>query len=187
MKLEKIEKVRDSKYLKNYELTYINKAGKEKVYEIVSHSNIEKPEDIGKRNSGVSIVALKDGKLLLLREFRMGVNSYIYNLCAGFVEKDESIEECIKRELYEETGLSLTKIIDILDPAFVAVGLSDVKNQLAIVEVEGDISDHTSVNEEIYASFYSKEEIEKLLQTEEFSSRAQAICYMFSKFDFSKL
>ena len=30
MKLLSIEKVRDGKYLKNYELTYLNKAGREK-------------------------------------------------------------------------------------------------------------------------------------------------------------
>ena len=32
MKLIKMEKVKDGKYLKNYELTYRNKAGKEKTY-----------------------------------------------------------------------------------------------------------------------------------------------------------
>lgn len=40
MKLLGMEKVKDGKYLKNYELTYINKAGKEKKYEIVSRSEI---------------------------------------------------------------------------------------------------------------------------------------------------
>ena len=34
----------------------------------------------------------------------MGVNKYIYNLCAGMVEGSETIEECVRRELYEETG-----------------------------------------------------------------------------------
>ena len=36
MQFIKLEKVKDGKYLKNYELTYLNKAGKEKKYEIVS-------------------------------------------------------------------------------------------------------------------------------------------------------
>ena len=36
MKLIRFEKVRDGKYLKNYALTYHNKSGKEKVYEIIS-------------------------------------------------------------------------------------------------------------------------------------------------------
>ena len=34
MKLLHMEKVKDGRYLKNYELTYLNKAGREKKYEI---------------------------------------------------------------------------------------------------------------------------------------------------------
>ena len=37
MELLKLEKVHDGKYLKNYELTYLNKEGREKKYEMVSH------------------------------------------------------------------------------------------------------------------------------------------------------
>ena len=36
LKLKDFKKVKDGKYLKNYEITYLNKAGKEKKYEIVS-------------------------------------------------------------------------------------------------------------------------------------------------------
>ena len=35
MKFLSMEKVRDGKYLKSYELTYLNKAGKEKKYETI--------------------------------------------------------------------------------------------------------------------------------------------------------
>ena len=47
MKLLGIEKVKDGKYLKSYELTYLNKKGREKKYEIVSRSEIAGPEDLG--------------------------------------------------------------------------------------------------------------------------------------------
>ena len=39
MKLLNLKKVRDGKFLKNYELTYLNKAGKEKKYEMISNNN----------------------------------------------------------------------------------------------------------------------------------------------------
>ena len=90
MELLKLEKIKDGKYLKNYELTYRNKIGKEKKYEIVSRGDIAGPEAIGKRVSGVSIVAYHEDKMLLLREFRMGVNRFVYNLCAGMLEEGES-------------------------------------------------------------------------------------------------
>ena len=181
MKFIKLEKVKDGKYLKNYELTYENKAGKEKKYEIVSRKELKSTEDLGKEASGVSIVATCEGKMLLLREFRMGVNKHIYNLCAGMIEEGESIEECITRELYEETGLMVKKIHTILPPSYAAVAISDVKTYIAFAEVEGEMSDHTSDNEEIQASFYNKEAVLELLETEEFSSRAQLAAFFFTK------
>ena len=115
MKLLQLKKVKDGKYLKNYELTYLNKKGNEKIYEIVSRHEIPDKDALGNTVSGVSIVAYYEDKMLLLREFRMGVNHYVYNLCAGMIEDGESVEECIQRELYEETGLQVKKILQILN------------------------------------------------------------------------
>ena len=140
---------------------------------------MKSPQDLGKRASGVSIVATNKDKLLLLHEFRMGVNKYIYNLCAGMIEEGESIEECIARELFEETGLIVTKINTILPASYSAVAISDVKTYIAFVEVEGEMSDHTSDNEEIQAKFYDRESVLELLEKEEFSSRAQLAAFYF--------
>lgn len=181
MKLESIQKVHDGKYLKKYELTYLNKAGHEKKYEIVSRKEIAGPQDLGNKVSGISIIAYKDDKMLLLREFRMAINKEIYNLCAGMLEDGESVEECAARELYEETGLRVKRFIDILPPAFSAVGFSDVQTHIVFVEAEGQIGDHTSENEEIRAAFYTREEVSKLLETEEFSARSQIAAYFFTK------
>lgn len=180
MELIRMEKVKDGAYLKNYELTYLNKAGREKKYEIVSRKELSCPEDIGRGVSGVSIVAYRDGKMLLLREFRMSVNKEIYNLCAGMLEEGETIEECIQRELYEETGLRVKKILKILPPSYSAVGISDTKTYIAFVEAEGDFEDHTSDNERITADFYTPDRIRLLLETEEFSSRSQIAAYLFA-------
>ena len=134
MELTKFEKVRDGKYLKNYELTYRNKAGREKKYEMVSRRELAGIEDVGGKPSGVSIVATYGDRMLLLHEFRMGVNRTIYNLCAGMLEPGESIEECVARELYEETGLKVRKIKKILPPSFAAVAISDTTTYIAFVE-----------------------------------------------------
>ena len=181
MKLIKMEKVKDGKYLKNYELTYRNKEGKEKTYEIVSRKELSGIEDIGQKVSGLSIAAVNGDKLLLLREFRMGVNKIVYNLCAGMIEEGESLEQCIRRELYEETGLQVKRIIDILPASYAAVAISDTKTSIVFVEAEGEFEDHTSDNEWIEAGFYTKEEVRELLKNAEFSSRAQIIAYFFAR------
>ncbi|MCM1325521.1 MAG: NUDIX hydrolase [Bacteroidales bacterium] len=181
MEVLRFEKVKDGKYLKNYEITYQNKVGREKKYEIVSRRELKGIEDLGAAPSGVSIVASKDDKLLLLHEFRMGVNRTIYNLCAGMIEEGESIEECIARELYEETGLKVKEIKTILPPSFSAVAISDTTTYIAFVEAEGEFEDHTSDNEQITAKFYTREEVNELIETEPFSSRAQMAAYFFAK------
>lgn len=181
MELIRMEKVKDGRFLKNYVLTYKNKAGKEKNYEIVSRNEIRNEHEIGEKSNGVSIAVTMGEKLLLLREFRMGVNREIFNLVAGMLEEGETIEQCIERELFEETGLKVKKIKSILPPSFAAVGISDTMTNIAFVEAEGEISDHTSDNEQIYPKFYTKTEVKKLLQTEKFSSRCQIIAYYFSE------
>lgn len=180
MKLIHFEKVKDGKYLKNYEITYLNKAGREKKYEIVSRNELHGPEDLGRKPSGVSIVAFQDNKMLLLREFRMGINRSIYNLCAGMINPDETIEACIRRELYEETGLAVKRFIKILPPSFSAVAISDTSTYIAFVEAMGEFEDHTSENEKIEANFYTKEEVMHLIENEPFSSRAQMAAYFFT-------
>ncbi len=187
MKLIKFEKVRDGKYLKNYELTYLNKLGKEKKYEIISRRNLNDIVDIGGKPSGVSIVATCQDRLLLLHEFRMGVNQMVYNLCAGMIEPNETIEDCISRELYEETGLKVSRIRKILPPSFAAVAISDTTTHIALVEVEGEFCDHTSENEEIQARFYTRKEVRNLLETEPFSSRAQLAAYFFAERPWSEM
>lgn len=181
MKFIKLEKVKDGKYLKNYELTYLNKSGKEKKYEIVSMKELRELTDLGKLPSGLSIIVTCEDKMLLLHEFRMGVNKRIYNLCAGMIEDGETVEDCVRRELYEETGLQLKYVKKILPASYSAVGITDLKTYLVFAEVEGSISaEHASANEDIIAGLYTKEEVVTLLETEEFSSRAQLAAYYFT-------
>ena len=82
MKLLKLEKVHDGKYLKNYELTYLNKEGKEKKFEMVSRKEITSEEQLGARPSGVSIVAFKDDKIMLWQNM-----TNLVPLCKAYIVK----------------------------------------------------------------------------------------------------
>ena len=111
-------KNRDTRFLKSYTLNYTNTEDNEKLYEMVSNFDYEKPEEIGKKASGVVIVGFYGEKLLLFREFRMGVNQFIYNMPAGHLEEGESIEECAGREQREEPGHNHKHHCKILPPAY---------------------------------------------------------------------
>ena len=179
-RLNSIRQTGGGRFLRNYELNYTNKKGNPKVYEMVSYRDILDPDEIGTRVGGAVIVALKGDRILLLKEFRMAVNRFVWNMVAGFKEPGETMEDCVRRELYEESGLKLVRIRKMLKPAFAAVSMSDVLNQLVIAEVEGDISDHTEDDELIEAAFYDKDEVARLIEEETFTARAQFVAYAFS-------
>lgn len=179
MKLLDIQKKHDGKFIKYYEMKYLNKVGNEKIYEMVAMHDIKSVDDIGKVTSGLSIIAYTDDKILLLKEYRMAVHEEVINLCAGMIEPGESIEESARRELYEETGLEIEEITHVLPPVYAAVGISDVKTQVVFAKVKGTISDHSEEDESIVAGLYTKEEVMKLMETYNFSSKAQMAAFFF--------
>lgn len=182
--LHSMKKTRDTRYLKNYTLQYTNAEGGEKIYETVSNFDYDSPKELGEQATGVVIIGWKKDTLLLCREFRMGVNHFVYNMPAGHLEKGETIEECARRELFEETGLSLVQVYQILPPSYAAPDLSDSSAWVLIAEVEGtlsgNVSDYTEADEWIQPGFYNRQEVAQLLQKERFSGRAQMAAYFFA-------
>lgn len=187
MKFIGMEKVRSGKYLNSYELIYRNRSGKEKRYEMVSREDLKTAADIGRKTAGIAIAAFKDRKMLLLKEFRMGINKSIFNLCAGMLEDGETVEQCTERELYEETGLSVKRVLCVLPPSYSAVGITDTKTVIVFVEADGEFEDHASENEKIEAGFYTPDELRGLLEREEFSSLALlTACFFMNSLDRDK-
>ena len=71
MQLLRMKNILKGAYLNHYELTYLNKSGKEKVFELVSRNSLASPEDIGRQASGVTIIAYQKERMLLLRELSL--------------------------------------------------------------------------------------------------------------------
>ncbi len=61
--------------------------------------------------SGVMILALReDGKILLIKQYRLSVESNTLELPCGQIDKNESPRKAAIRELYEETGYVCKKV-----------------------------------------------------------------------------
>lgn len=66
--------------------------------------------EVVKHSGGVSIIAENEaGKVLMIKQYRYPVDEIIYEIPAGKLEAKETLLECAKRELREETGYTAQK------------------------------------------------------------------------------
>lgn len=182
--LEKIEKVLPGSYLNRYDLTYKLDNQQKKRYEMVSHNHELALMNIGKEQTAV-VLAVYDKtheRMLFGHEFRMGVNDTVINNIAGYIDVVESVEEAARRELYEETGLTLTRVLQVLPFSYTCPPITDMTAALVICEADGEIRDSEDPHEEIHPVWYTKEELKRALQNPDvkFSGRAQAIAYFWA-------
>jgi ADP-ribose pyrophosphatase len=173
------------KFITRYDLVYRTEDDQEKVYEMISRDK-DIPDFDGLHNRPADAVVLimhsKDGKRILInREYRLAVGEWVYNFPAGLIDPGETYDVAAKRELWEETGLTLTAIEDFIGESYSAVGFSNEKNVCVVGRAEGEFRASTSTLEEITPGWYTKEEVRALLKTEKFAARTQAYCYVWSK------
>jgi ADP-ribose pyrophosphatase len=101
------------------------------------------PLDVG---DGAQIAATHNGKLVVLREFRLPLNRWIWSLPAGLIESGEDPKNTAIREFQEETGLSLT-VDSISAPLATSAGLSDETIIMVFGQASGEISKTPGVDE----------------------------------------
>ena len=181
MKFKGIKKVHEGRFIAAYNAEYETNLGNTKIYEMSSRDhNITSLEDLQREkcDAVVLIITSPDGnKLLLNKEFRMAVGGFAINFPAGLIDEGETPEEAASRELWEETGLKLTSIDEVLPMSFSGVGLTNERSCCVIGTAEGEFAPSTSDEEEIEARWYTREEVRELLKQTNFAARTQAYCY----------
>lgn len=70
----------------------------------------EQPYDYLEIREGVCILAFRNGKVIVQRQYRYPVRSWQWELPGGFVDDGETPEEAAARELKEETGFYTRKL-----------------------------------------------------------------------------
>lgn len=184
MEFKEIKLKHKGQFLKLYDFIYINRVGNLKTYEVISRDNINNIEEVLENEPMAVVLFILDRthtKVLLNKEFRMAVNNYVINMPAGLIEAGETFEETAKRELKEETGLDLVKIIDIMPPTYSAVGVSNEKTVCIVCEADGVIGGNPEEDEDIEAFWVDKENAEKLLYGNNIllAARTQMLLYQW--------
>lgn len=166
MKFNFFKKVQSGKFINLYVANYTNEIGEEKDYEIISRRNTEESTDFfTKKADAVSIIAYStdNTKILLQKEFRMSVNAWVWSFPAGLIDNGEDPVESAKRELKEETGLTLTDVIRQLPPCYTSVGVSNEMIVPIYCHAEGNFEKSTSAMEEIEPKWFTKEELKEMI------------------------
>lgn len=185
MKFRKVEKITEGNFIHRYDITYETADGGEKVYEMISRNrDIKTLEELQSDKPDAVVLIMHDEteeKVLLNKEFRLATGEWVYNFPAGLIDPGEKPEESAKRELWEETGLTLQSIEDFIPLSFSAVGFSNETNVCVVGTAAGDFRESTSVVEEIEPGWFTKEQVRELLQKYPFAARTQAYCYVWSR------
>lgn len=139
----------------------------------------------------VSIVPqTDDGKLVLIREFRYPLNSWVVGLPAGLVEPDEDLASAVDRELREETGYALRRDIpkaealELLPQAgHSSTGMSDESVQTVFAQVVKAGDAHPEPNEFIEVFTLPIADVARFLQQNKLpmGTRLQLVLEIFAR------
>lgn len=118
------------------------------------------------KHPGAALIVpfLTKNKIIMLRQLRPVIGSYIYELPAGTLDKNEAPASCARREIVEETGYSAKKFT-LLGKIYPVPGYSTEK--IFIYKAEGlTLKERIAEEDEIIeALVVTKSEIRKLFKS----------------------
>lgn len=174
--IKKVTPLTENPHVNLYHLDVESKTGRKGHYYVASRAKTENDLKIRtKKNTpdGVIIYSLygeKKDKVVLVRQYRYAIDSYIYEFPAGLVEPGEDYKGAGIREMKEETGLELSPI-DV-DPAyekpyFTTIGMTDESCATVYGYTSGEISgDGLEDSEELEIVLADREEVRRILREE---------------------
>lgn len=174
--IEKITKQTDNHYVNLYQVEGKNRVGKPLNYSVASRAgSIDqlKLKTKVNRPDGVIIYSLygeNHDRVVLVRQYRVTIDDYIYEFPAGLVEKDETYREAAVREMHEETGLTFQPLEAdecFEKPYFTTIGMTDESCASVYGYASGTVSrKYMEESEEIEVVLADREEVARILREE---------------------
>ena len=176
-RIKKVIPLVESKFVGLYNVKYLNKKNEEKTWTVASRKNKETLENIYLKNENDKIDAViicayhkSSKKLVIIKEFRVPINKYIYELPAGLVDiDDKSFESAVIRELKEETGLDVIEINEELscEQVYLSPGMTDESVAFVYCTCDGEISNnYLEDDEDIETFLVSQEEAKEMIKSD---------------------
>lgn len=126
----------------------------------------------GPKRSGADAVAIiaivnaeDEPRLVVTREYRAPLGAFEIAPPAGLIDPGESVATAGARELREETGLELTRVLHVSPPLASSAGMTDESVALLYAEAQGVPSrEHLTEHESIETKLMSLADIRVLLK-----------------------
>lgn len=116
----------------------------------------------------VNVIAItKEGKFVLVRQYRHGIKETRYEICAGVCETGEEPLLSAQRELYEETGYGNGNWTKLMTVSANASTMTNITHCYLATEVERISTQHLEETEDLTVHLLSEEEIKALLLNDE--------------------
>lgn len=173
-KIKKLSVLAKTKFLSLYDAEYENKNGKIGHWSIASRKSLDTLnaqcfQNKEERTDAVIIAAFHtdENKIVCIKQFRVPLNDYIYELPAGLIDGEEKFEESAARELREETGFDLLSINHekTRDRIYASPGMTDESAAMVFCTCTGNTSDeYLEEEEDIEVILLSREEVRELLK-----------------------
>ena len=175
MEILSVRKLSDRSYLNLFEVRYTDRNGDERIWDVASRAPMAKCKTHAfDLPDAVVMVGFhsQQKKLVIIREFRVPLGGYQYGFPAGLVDPGETVETACRREMIEETGLTVTDILRISPPIYSSPGMTDESVAMVYLNCTGTPSN---------AGNHSVEDIETILVSQQ---EARRLCEdKTSKFD----
>ncbi len=79
-------------------------------------------------------------EIVFVRQYRPPVRGYTIELPAGLIDEGETPEEAAARELKEEAGLTMGRVVSSSPPTSLDAGVESALIVQLVVEVDGDLA-----------------------------------------------
>ncbi len=166
MKIESVKKITDYLHLNMFEIKYADTNAHKKLWSFASRNDPPKCVSGHFDMPDAVVIApyhIDEKKLVIIKEFRVPLGGYQYGFPAGLVDPGETIETSVKRELKEETGLTMTQMNKVSPPIYSSSGMTDESIVMAYVDCSGKVSkEGNTSSEDIETIFVSPDEARQL-------------------------
>jgi ADP-ribose pyrophosphatase len=128
-----------------FETTYVDKKSDKNKWMFASRRKEPVASTGDRKADAVMVVPIWENdegfyRVVILRQFRPPTGDYLYEFPAGLVDAGETCQEAARRELKEETGLTLEWVKRAVPPCYTSAGMSDESVSICFVFCSGEIS-----------------------------------------------